>query len=137
VIYVVYASSATRTMGEAEMLELLERSRQHNTAKGITGILLNKAGNFLQVIEGNESEVLPLYNKICQDSRHTNVRKLLQRSLSERQFGDWSMGFHQLQPQDKAIPGYSSFLDQPVLPTAKVDTHGVYNLLLAFRQLAA
>jgi hypothetical protein len=124
-------------MREAEMLGLLERSRQYNTVKGITGILLHKAGNFLQVIEGEEAEVLPLYNKICQDSRHTNVRKLLQRSLVERQFGDWSMGFHQLQPQDRDRPGYSSFLDEPVLPGANVDTQSIYNLLLTFRQLAS
>ena len=53
-ISIAYSSSAAVPFSEGDLLELLTRSRENNTAKGITGLLLFKEGKFLQVLEGDE-----------------------------------------------------------------------------------
>lgn len=43
--------------------QILEHSRASNAKKGITGILMFRAGIFLQLLEGEEREVLALLKK--------------------------------------------------------------------------
>jgi hypothetical protein len=49
---------------------LLEQSRAANQARAITGVLPYKEGNFMQLLEREESSVRNLYRKIALDSRH-------------------------------------------------------------------
>ncbi len=58
-----YVSSAVRPFAEDELADLLAVSRQNNARLGITGMLLYKDGNFMQVLEGEEAEVRTLYEK--------------------------------------------------------------------------
>jgi len=50
--------------------ELLTVAREKNSRLGITGMLLYKAGLFLQVLEGDSVRVRELYSKIASDERH-------------------------------------------------------------------
>ena len=59
---------------------------------GITGILCYSEDLFLQALEGGRDEVCELYNTIVRDDRHTNVRILTYEEISERRFGNWTMG---------------------------------------------
>jgi hypothetical protein len=59
-------------------------------------MLLFRAGNFLQVPEGERVAVLALYKKIAQDSRHDRITTVFQGVAPERDFPYWSMGFHDL-----------------------------------------
>ena len=45
----VYVSSALREFSKSELVELLEKSRKKNTRLGLTGMLLYKEGNFIQL----------------------------------------------------------------------------------------
>lgn len=106
--YLVYASSATRPFSEADLSDLLETSRENNARLGITGMLLYKDGNFMQVLEGEEETVRALYEKIGTDPRHDGAITLHQSFAQERQFPDWSMGFRNLDsPELRTVPGYS------------------------------
>lgn len=112
-IQLVYVSSATHLMSEDDIMQILRVSRRNNANAGITGLLLYKDGNFLQVLEGEEDKVVALYNKIGQDSRHKDVHILSREVITERMFDEWTMGFQnvgRLNPKD--IPGYSAFLSQ-------------------------
>ena len=110
--YLIYVSSAVRPFLPYELVDLLSKSRTYNTEVGITGMLLYKDGNFMQVIEGEEEAVLTLYAKIQRDTRHKGLLILLQGPLAERQFPDWSMGFTDLNAVDVlSTPGYSEFLN--------------------------
>jgi hypothetical protein len=95
-IQLIYASYATTTMTHAELQTLQTQSQTNNHRKGITGLLLYKAEAFIQVLEGQETDVLALYTTICNDPRHTNIRKLVQRRILEREFSRWAMGFRNL-----------------------------------------
>src|SRR5262245_17373729 len=112
-ISLIYVSSATRLLSEEELLNLLQLSRSNNEQIEITGMLLYKGGNFMQVIEGPEEAVTALYQKILQDPRHTGIMLLSKEPLKERQFPDWSMGFQNLDKlSPEEIPGYTPFLNE-------------------------
>ena len=48
--------------------------------------------NYSSVLEGGRDEVCELYNTIVRDDRHRNVRILSYEEISERRFGNWTMG---------------------------------------------
>ena len=62
----VYLSSASQPFSEDDLVALLTQARQNNTAHGLTGMLLYKDGNFMQVLEGDEAEVRRLFHTIEQ-----------------------------------------------------------------------
>lgn len=111
-INLIYASSAVHQMGDEELLEILKKSRENNARLGVTGMLLYRGGNFLQVLEGERTVVTELYQQIAKDRRHHQVSKLVERPVQERGFALWSMGFKNLDGADlTTLPGYTQFLD--------------------------
>lgn len=107
----VYISRAKKLMQQHELLVLLQEAREHNEKAGITGLLLYKDQSFIQVLEGKASELDSLYKDIQNDPRHFRVRTLYQDRLSERQFPNWSMGFHNLHDlNEHNTPGLSQFM---------------------------
>lgn len=108
----IYGSTATKDMTEADILQILETSRRNNGEKNITGLLLYKDGNFLQVLEGEKQLVKDLAVKIAKDERHRNMMIYVQREIEAREFSDWSMGFRNLNKFDvKSLDGYSPILE--------------------------
>jgi hypothetical protein len=103
VYQIVYVSSAMDELGADEVSELLLQCRQNNARLGVTGILIYQAGRFLQVLEGDEAVVNQLVTKIRDDDRHSGFFRLLSREIPERQFGDWSMAYKQLDDADAAV----------------------------------
>jgi FAD-dependent sensor of blue light len=113
--FLAYVSSAVTPFTPAELHELLAKSHENNGQSNISGMLLYKDGNFMQVLEGEERDVRTLFDKIGRDRRHRGVLTLLQGPLAERQFPDWSMGFRDLNAADvMALPGYDEFLSTPL-----------------------
>ena len=50
----------------------------------------------MQYLEGEAAVVDALYASICRDTRHTNVRLLLRKSITQRDFSRWSLGVKKL-----------------------------------------
>jgi hypothetical protein len=116
-IQLVYVSSAVRFMSDEELAELLRISRENNARLDITGLLLYKDGNFIQALEGPEEAVMPLYEKIARDPRHTGVMTLVKERIKARLFPEWSMGFQNVNKMDEAeLPGFSAFLTESFTP---------------------
>ena len=100
---------------EEELIQLLETSRQNNAKIGVTGMLLYKDGNFMQLIEGPEEAVRALHAKISIDPRHRGLITLLQGHQENREFQDWAMGFQSLDAAGlRKLPGYSDILNVPL-----------------------
>jgi len=86
---------ASRTNGKptSKVIEaILESSRRHNPANGVTGVLCHGGEVFLQVIEGGREVVNDLYNRIASDARHSAVTILHYEEVPERRFAGWTMG---------------------------------------------
>lgn len=138
IFYHVYVSSAAKLMSSDELVKLLEVCRVNNTAIGISGMLVHKDGNFMQVIEGPEDKVRHLLEKIMLDPRHRGIMTLIEGYTEARQFSNWSMGFYELNSAEaKLVPGYNEFLNTPLtsLEFGSDPTH-CQRLLLSFRKTA-
>lgn len=102
----VYVSKPTTEMPLSEVRALLVKARINNHFKDISGILLFDGETFLQVLEGPQDAVLPLFDKIAQDPRHTQVEALFQRGIVERDFDGWSMGLAHIDGDHmRSLPG--------------------------------
>jgi hypothetical protein len=86
----LYISTAP-TLGREEVDAILATSARNNPARGITGLLLFNGRNFLQLLEGEESEVAALMERITSDARHSGVSVLDNRTIDERTCPDWAM----------------------------------------------
>ena len=97
-----YWSRATNPMGDDELLALLRVSRRNNASRGLTGLLLYRDQCFLQVLEGPEGNIESVIKTIEADPRHHSVR-ILRREVGPRQFGNWQMGFENLDSETDQI----------------------------------
>ncbi len=134
--FLIYVSSAVKPFSPDELVELLIKSRAHNSSAGISGLLLYKKGNFMQLLEGDEQVVRALHDKIGRDVRHKGLITLLQGPLSERQFPDWSMCFYDLTSADvHELPGYSEFLNTSLTDNSfATDPTKCQRLLMMFKE---
>jgi Sensors of blue-light using FAD len=131
----LYLSEGNVLFSQADLRELLKKAHENNSKLGITGMLLFKGGNFLQVLEGEKETVLTLYKKISQDPRHTRHIILFQGFAPQRDFPDWSMGFHDLNsPDTKSIPGFSHFLNTSLTSTEFAHGPRAKWLMLLFKE---
>lgn len=134
--YLVYVSMAADNLSKEDRLAILATSREHNAKLGITGMLLFKDDNFMQVLEGEEATVRELYERIKLDPRHRGIVTLVEGHREERRFADWSMGFQDLNSEEaRSLPGYSEFLDLPLTADTFSKNPGeCERLLLAFKR---
>jgi hypothetical protein len=130
-----YVSSAIGPFSSDDLRKLLTRSRLHNERAGITGMLLYKGGNFMQVLEGEPQVVRATQAKIQADARHKGVLVLLQGGVPVRNFGSWSMAFRDLNaPSAAETPGYDDFLNTPLNdPRFARDPQASQKLLQVFK----
>ena len=134
----MYSSRAIKAFTQAELLELLARSRENNSKLGVTGMLLYKDGEFMQVLEGAEQTVRTLIAKIERDPRHKNVSKLLIGNCPERQFPFWYMGFSNLDTEEaRNTPGYTEFLNTSLAVGLAADPTFCQRLMHLFKKGAS
>lgn len=88
----LYASRANSAQPAPIVDSILEQSRRNNLRLGITGMLCVSDDIFIQVLEGGRDEVCEMFNTIVRDPRNGNVRMLVFEEISERRFGNWTMG---------------------------------------------
>jgi hypothetical protein len=91
--FIVYASRAVSAFDHDRLVDLLTESRANNARDGITGMLVYRAPDFIQILEGPDAAVRALVERIRRDPRHTDVRILLEEQVTERKHATWSMGY--------------------------------------------
>lgn len=89
----VYVSASDHRLAGVDLQTLLAQSRRNNAAHDITGLLLYRAGTFLQFLEGQEADVELLYAAIEADPRHHDVTLVRRRPQPHRQFPSWTMAY--------------------------------------------
>lgn len=134
-ITLIYVSSAAKSVSYSDIQDILRQSREANEKKGITGLLLFKDGNFMQVLEGDADLVDELHQKISNDPRHGGIITLFREPILKRSFSDWKMGFKDighLTEDEKA--GRSDYLDRPLNDTVYISNpNEAFILLQAFK----
>ena len=82
---------------------ILEKSAAYNKKENITGILCQGSGLWMQVLEGERSQVNLLYARIMADRNHHNVELLWMEEIAHRRFGQWSMALVYLSKDDPMV----------------------------------
>ena len=82
---------------------ILEKSAAYNKKENITGILCQGSGLWMQVLEGERSQVNTLYSRILTDRHHQNVQLLSIEEITNRRFGQWSMALVYLSKDDPMV----------------------------------
>ena len=97
----IYSSEADDNMSDADLRMIAMFSRMNNRRKNIAGLLLHHEGYIVQVLEGPQDAVQRLFAKIKVDSRHKNVKILMDRACKQPIFSEWSMGFRPMENRDE------------------------------------
>lgn len=120
--YLIYLSTATDLFTDDTLQSILESSRQNNSKKGITGLLLYHDGAILQVLEGDRESVTQLYKLLELDYRHRSVIKVMEGDADTHYFKDWSMGFRRVSSKEwEDIEGYLPVNGTPFSREAEQD----------------
>ena len=99
-IRVFYVSTAVGPQTTAVTGSILKTAQAWNAQNGITGVLCQGQGIFLQVLEGERDTVTSLYQRIAADRRHKNVEMILCENITERRYGQWAMAHVNLSDLD-------------------------------------
>ena len=124
-IRLIYLSKAVDPQTGALTESILRTAHAWNAQNGVTGVLCQGQGVFLQVLEGERSKVTSLYARIHADRRHKDLELIHCESITERRYGDWSMAHVRLSdvdPQTKiAWPEFDPYSPSGRLVMARID----------------
>jgi hypothetical protein len=91
-LQIIYTSHATVRLDNEALQQLVARASRRNRSHSVTGMLYCAADAYLQVLEGDERDVIPIYANILVDDRHNDIRTVVIRPIEKRDFANWSMG---------------------------------------------
>jgi hypothetical protein len=106
---IVFFSTAVAPMSQDEIVALGEECAENDSHVGITGMLLHKNGDFLQVIEGPRAVIRDMFARISADPRHTNICKISDRIITCREFAGKTVGFMNLDELPENAPFLNPF----------------------------
>ena len=134
-VSLVYVSASVRLFGESEIAEILAQSHRNNGRAGITGMLLYRDGNFLQVLEGPDAAVESTLQRIRNDERHRGILVMRKDKIESRAFSEWTMAFKKVGSAEmQDMEGYSPFMELSFDSQAFKDRPDfAYRMLLKFK----
>ncbi|MBS0967243.1 diguanylate phosphodiesterase [Acetobacter okinawensis] len=97
----VYRSKKLVDFSELDFHDLNNSAQKKNIKNGITGVLLYDGNYFLQILEGDEEQILKLYHLICMDSRHHNFVKIIETQIPLRYFTNLGMTFFDIREKSR------------------------------------
>lgn len=115
-IHMLYLSRAVGPQTTAMTSSILATAQQHNVGHGITGVLCQGQGFFLQLLEGERSAVNRLYGRIVLDQRHKDLEVMLLDDIPQRRYGQWSMAHVVLSDRQPMVPMQLACFDPYVTP---------------------
>lgn len=95
-IRLVYVSTCSDNVADADILSLLQAAERRNPQQGISGMLCWSGEFFLQCIEGERAPVTQCFARILADRRHHSVELIVSAPTSARWFSQWGMGFSRM-----------------------------------------
>jgi len=94
---ITYVSTADPSLSVETIHVLLQSAEKNNLKNQINGIFIFSEGNFFQILEGEESIIQYLFEKIKKDPRHYDIIKLLDKETSVHSFNNYKSSFTVIQ----------------------------------------
>ena len=121
IYYTIYTSTPTEEVTKKMLDDITQESIHWNKDHGITGILISMDGRFHQFLEGDEKDVIEVFEMIKKDPRHQNVTPRVKGYANERVFSNWSMGSWMLSNEElenlSVLRDLKKYLENPVNDT--------------------
>jgi hypothetical protein len=76
-----------------DLKHILTSAIRSNSERGVSGGLIFNRRFFGQVLEGDHATVMQTFARIYKDRRHKDIVVVEEKQVSERVFGEWSMGY--------------------------------------------
>jgi len=89
----VYVSTARKDLSDQDVGAILDVSQSNNHERLITGFLSHNNGHFMQALEGEQGEVMEIYERILRDDRHYGVVQIIGENITHRAFPNWAMNY--------------------------------------------
>ena len=102
-IRMFYVSTAVGPLTTTVTGTILRSAQAFNADNGITGVLCQGQGVWLQVLEGPRSQVNTLYGRISADKRHKTVQTISFEDITRRRYGVWAMAHVKLTDADPML----------------------------------
>lgn len=107
---ILYTSRAVK----GDLIDILAVSRANNGIDGVTGLLLARGSEYVQLLEGPPESVGRAFQRIERDERHTGINVLSDSTANSRVFADWAMAGLPGEPGDvMAIRLQAALRDAP------------------------
>ncbi len=90
---ICYISDSKEYESLEKLNALYSKAKINNAKHNITGVLIYKNQNFLQVLEGEQHIVNKTFKRISLDPRHKNIFKVINTQVEQRIFEDYNFGF--------------------------------------------
>ena len=87
----LYTSTANAGLAADELFKIVTVSARNNPARAVTGFLVFADGAFLQLIEGDRSDLDELLGILARDPRHRGIAVKARRPIDSRSFPSWRM----------------------------------------------
>lgn len=107
-IRLIYKSVSPTDMSAQDISGILSVARRNNAKDEITGMLIYKNRQFLQVLEGEAGKVEACYARVARDPRHSQIEVLSRCPARSRTFTKWLMGYEN--PKDLGLLAQQSAL---------------------------
>ncbi|WP_179336942.1 BLUF domain-containing protein [Winogradskyella ludwigii] len=108
---ICYKSKSNSGNTIIDIESLFYNTRQNNNKQEIKGILIYRDTTFFQILEGECTIVNTLYQSIKRDSRHGNIKELLNTEIDKYSFADFGLGYATISSLD-ALYGFQEYLNK-------------------------
>lgn len=90
---IIYVSQSAFEKAEVDLFlpQLIENANTRNNSLGVSGGLIYTGHRFGQCIEGPESCIDTIMDSIIRDVRHSEIRVVENKAISERTFINWGL----------------------------------------------
>jgi hypothetical protein len=113
----LYTSSLAPTTSVLDIARIARASRARNAGSGITGTLIFDGQRFCHYLEGQQSSVLQLAQRIAADTRHVEFVVRAQGPFDGcRRFAPWSLGYA-LAQDAHALDAFAAVRDDEAIST--------------------
>jgi len=99
---ICYISKSSEKLDDKGVEDIFAKTVHNNNKSGIKGILVYGMGNFLQVLEGEQSLIQPLFEDIIkEDTRHHDIFEVINGPSERAIFSSYNSTFNVIKtPQE-------------------------------------
>lgn len=87
----IYTSTAVAPLSAQQLADIAGACHRNNRRAGLSGLLVMHQGKFLHILEGEESRIRKVCERIQHDPRHRNFKVIEMAEIDERAFNRFTV----------------------------------------------